>query len=115
MQQEDEEAGDVVVRVRVESQVHETVHTAVQPNRRSPPSSQEFTVPFAISHNLPVSPRSHQLLSRFDCGVEENSGGASNNHCRIRGIKLLIHHQKFEISVSAATEIGGFAALRKGE
>jgi len=36
MQQEDEEAGDVVVRVRVESQVHETVHTAVQPNRRSP-------------------------------------------------------------------------------
>lgn len=35
MQQEDEEAGDVVVRVRVESQVHETVHTAVQPNRRS--------------------------------------------------------------------------------
>jgi hypothetical protein len=36
MQQEDEEAGDVVVRVRVESQVHETVHTAEQPNRRSP-------------------------------------------------------------------------------
>lgn len=31
MQQEDEEAGDVVVRVGVESQVHETVHAAVQP------------------------------------------------------------------------------------
>jgi hypothetical protein len=36
MQQEDEEAGDVVVRVRVESQVHETVHTAAWSNRRSP-------------------------------------------------------------------------------
>jgi hypothetical protein len=36
MQQEDEEAGDIVVRVRVESQVHETIHTAAQPNRRNP-------------------------------------------------------------------------------
>jgi hypothetical protein len=37
MQQEDEEASDVVVRVRVESQVDETVHAAVQPDCRSPP------------------------------------------------------------------------------
>jgi len=42
MQQEDEEAGDVVVRVRVESQVLETVHAAVQPDRRSPPSNSRF-------------------------------------------------------------------------
>jgi hypothetical protein len=35
MQQEDDEAGHVVVRVRVESQVHETVHAVVQPNRRN--------------------------------------------------------------------------------
>jgi hypothetical protein len=34
MQQEDEEAGDVVVGVGIESQVHKTVHTAVQPDRR---------------------------------------------------------------------------------
>jgi hypothetical protein len=37
MQQEDEEAGDVVVRVGAESKVHETVHAAVQPDRRHPP------------------------------------------------------------------------------
>ena len=42
MQQEDEEAGDVVVRVRVESQVLETVHAAVQPDRRSPPRNSRF-------------------------------------------------------------------------
>ena len=42
MQQEDEEAGDVVVRVRVESQVLETVHAAVQPDRSNPPRNSRF-------------------------------------------------------------------------
>jgi hypothetical protein len=34
MQQEDEEAGDVVVGVGVQSQIHETVHAAARPNGR---------------------------------------------------------------------------------
>uniref|UniRef100_A0A0A9EBC9 Uncharacterized protein n=1 Tax=Arundo donax TaxID=35708 RepID=A0A0A9EBC9_ARUDO len=57
MQQEDEEAGDVVVRVRVrvESQVHETVHAAVQPDRRNQPRNSQS--PLLRSHtSFPYPP-----------------------------------------------------------
>jgi hypothetical protein len=56
MQQEDEEAGDVVVRVRVESQVHETVHTAVQPNRRSPLRNSRFSSRSHTTFQCPPDP-----------------------------------------------------------
>jgi hypothetical protein len=62
----------------------------------SPQPSQDFTVPFAISHNLPVCPRSHQLLAQFDCGGEENSGGASNT-AKLGESKLSIRHQKNQV------------------
>lgn len=74
MQQEDEEAGDVVVRVRVESQVHETVHAAVQPDRRSPPRNSRFPLSYLTQpSSVPPIP---SIFSRFGCGAEENSGGA---------------------------------------
>lgn len=76
MQQEDEEAGDVVVRVRVESQVHETVHTAAQPNRRSPARNSRSPSRSHTAFQCPPDPIN--FLANWTCGLEENSGGASN-------------------------------------
>jgi hypothetical protein len=87
MQQEDEEAGDVVVRVRVESQVHETVHAAVQPDRRGPARISRFSCLTQLCSVPPIP--SKKNFSRFDCAAR---------HCRIRGIEQLLVHQQNLIS-----------------
>lgn len=84
MQQEDEEAGDVVVRVRVESQVHETVHAAVQPDRHSPPRDSRF-VDLTQPSSIPTIPSTSEPI-RLQVGGELRRGQTILQN---RGIKAV--------------------------